>query len=368
MAYNNYVLRGFKRREFHMFRKVLIAGFVAFFAMGSAFAQPIDEMRSEENRSPQRPSQSQIQQSMTDTFGSGPPIDVIEMKIVKDDYIDPNMENMSKLMWALGVPDMSDNTAIDNYLKINECELYMRFFNNDFEWEKIRNATRSYIHQNVGSFPTKFEIMIPIYLDRYNAEKGYFDLTEESKMINLRRLDINMNTRTNICRDKGAIRGYSRNMILNLNRPFSLTRIPVSRPLAELYLEEARVTFENIPLKLRMAYYERLAYLRVKVRLTSFKEFVLGRHGEQQAVVFGQLDGIEIYADVERQKLMYKEDKQQVSARQRRFEARQGQIRAETFGAETEDEQVAAEPEENQGPRRLPRTPYSRSTFDRNDD
>lgn len=299
---------------------------------------------------------SNKQQPLTDTFGAEPPIDVVEMKITTDDYIEPSFTNLSKLMWALSVMDLSDNVAIDNYLKINECELYLRFFHNDIEWDKIRNATREYINRNVQSFPVKFEIIVPIYLDRYNSERQYFALTEDSKMTNLRRLDVSMNARTRVCDDAVELKGYSRNLILNFNRPFTLTRIPVKRQLAELYIEEARTHFENLPPKARMIEYERVAYLRAKVRISSFKEFHEGVRGDIKAAVFAQLDGIEIYADLERQKLLYREDRKQRSARQRRLEMRQEEVAAENFGVVEEEAPKEAAPVEEK--KRLPKTPY----------
>jgi hypothetical protein len=106
-----------------------------------------------------------------------------------------------------------------------------------------------------------------------------------------------------------------------------------------------------------MEYYERIAFLRAKVRITSFKEYVPGRHGELQAVVFAQLDGIEIYADLERQKLLYKEDKKEKSVRQRRRE-RIDDAQPETFGLEGDE---AANTMEDTQPARLQKTPYARS-------
>lgn len=296
-----------------------------------------------------------------DDFSSGAPIDIVEMKYSEsDEYIDPNRQNMSKLMWQMGILDLSDNVAIDNYLLINECELYLRFYNNDIEWEKIREATREHLNQNMMKFSTKFEILVPISLNRYNPEKQYFELEEESKMINVRRLDINMNNRKQSCNEKGReIRGYPRNIILTLNRPFSFTRVPVSKALAELYIEEARIQYENVPLKLQNEYYERMAFMRAKVNITSFKEAIQGRHGEMQAVVIGQLDGVEIYADVEKQKLMYRENRKNKSIRQRRKE----QATAESFGAtapenqpKAEEAKAPAEPE----PLKKNMTPFSR--------
>lgn len=296
-----------------------------------------------------------------DDFSSGAPIDIVEMKYSEsDEYIDPNRQNMSKLMWQMGILDLSDNVAIDNYLLINECELYLRFYNNDIEWEKIREATREHLNNNMMKFSTKFEILVPISLNRYNPEKQYFELEEESKMINVRRLDINMNNRRQACNEKGKeIRGYPRNIILTLNRPFSFTRVPVSKALAELYIEEARIQYENVPLKLQNEYYERMAFLRAKVNITSFKEAIQGRHGEMQAVVIGQLDGVEIYADVEKQKLMYRENRKNKSIRQRRKE----QAQAESFGAAAPENQPKAEaakaPDEPE-PLKKNMTPFSR--------
>lgn len=301
-----------------------------------------------------------------DDFGAGAPIDIITVREEQDDYIDPDMKNMSKLMWQLGVLDLSDNIAIDNYLMINECELFLRFYNNDIEWEKIRDATREYINNNMTTFPTKFEILVPIKLDRYNPDKQYFELEESSKMINVRRLDVRMNQKRSVCNEKGReIRGYPRNIILTLSRPFSFTRVPVGKALAELYIEEARLAYENLPLKLQPQFYERIAFMRAKVNITSFKEAISGHQGDMQAVVIGQLEGVEIYADVQQQKLMYREDKKPKSIRQRRREQREGKSDVENFGAEGDRQTQAPQPKENVDEKPLPKgvTPFSRKNF-----
>ena len=305
--------------------------------------------------------------SEIDDFGSGAPIDVIMVREEEDDYIDPDMKNMSKLMWQLGVLDLSDNIAIDNYLLINECELFLRFYNNDIEWEKIREATREHLNNSMTTFPTKFEILVPIKLDRYNPEKQYFELEESSKMINVRRLDVRMNHKREVCNEKGReIRGYPRNMILTLSRPFSFTRVPVGKALAELYIEEARLAYENMPLKLQPQLYERIAFMRAKVNITSFKEAISGRQGEMQAVVIAQLEGVEIYADVQQQKLMYREDKKPKSIRQRRKEQREGQPDVENYGAQSDKTTTTTQPkQESVNDKPLPKgiTPFSKKNF-----
>lgn len=274
--------------------------------------------------------QTTFANNINDDYGNGPPIDVVNLKVTKDDYIDPNMKNLSKLMWHLGVLDLSDSVAVDNYLLINECEMFLRFYNNDIEWEKIRNATRIHLRDKMAKFPNKFEILVPMFMDRYNIEKQYFDLHNNSKMVNVRRLDIHMGNRKELCNERGSeIRGYPRNIILTLNRPFSFTRIPVNRQLAQMYIEESKIAYSNLPLKMQNFNYQRPIFMRAKVSITSMKEVLQGRQGGAQAVLIGQLDGVEIFADVEMQKLLYRENKENKSIRQRRREEREERKAAE---------------------------------------
>lgn len=266
---------------------------------------------------------------MVDNYGSGPLIDVVTLKNVTDEFIDPNMQNLSKLMWRLGVLDLSDNTAVDNYMMINECELYERYYKNDIEWEKVRAAARQSLNDSIVTFPTKFEIVVPIALGRYNTERQYFEIQSVSKMTNVRRLDINMGNNTQVCREGAgnSIRGYPRNIILMLNRPFSFTRLPVGRQLAQMYIEDAnnnQISLQTI--KQANVFYDRPAFMRAKVTIVSLKEMVQGvQSGGPVAILIGQLEGVEIYADVSMQKLLYREDKKTKSLRQRRREQRESQ-------------------------------------------
>lgn len=302
--------------------KLLIAGFYcfAFLAAPPPVSAEQRQRSIEQTYNSQNPSSSANHEMIIDV----PEIDVVNVKVAKDKYTDPNFENLSKLMWALSVHQLSDNNAIDNYLRINECELYKRFYNNDLEWEKIRNATRSYINKNIAEFPTHFEIIIPIYLGRYNAEEQYFLLSDASKLNGTRRLFIRTNKREKICEIFYDIKGYPLHLILNFMRPITLSNVPVDRQLAELYMEESRVAFEKLPPRAQLKAYERIAYMRAKVKITGFKEFENENGGRAgvRASVLAQLEGIEIYADKAMQKPIFKKDIKRKSMRQQRIEAR----------------------------------------------
>ena len=72
-----------------------------------------------------------------------------------------------------------------------------------------------------------------------------------------------------------------------------------------MYLDEARRKFEYLPAKLQMSEYERRAYMRLKIRITKYKETTRGIAGDLRAVVFGKIEGVEVYADTKKMKPMY---------------------------------------------------------------
>ena len=238
---------------------------------------------------------------------------------VNDGYIAPTFQKLSRLYWSLAMFDLGDNNAIDNYLLINECELFSKYYNNDFEMEDLRIATRQSIVKNMASFENKFEIMIPIGLDRYDTGKESFKIATDSHIVTAKRIEIRVNNEINTCGDKFTkdIPGYPKNFILSLSRPFTLTDFPVIPEVAQLYIEESQKKFERNPGKYRdISQYGRIAYLRLKVTMNQFRQYVYYANNPPLTEIFGTIDGYEIYADREKQLLLYK---QVVSSEQKKI-------------------------------------------------
>lgn len=234
---------------------------------------------------------------------------------VEDKYKPVTRQSLSKLYWAAGKLDLTDLQAISNYLYINECDLYTQYYHDDFEWKKLLNATREYLSKNMSRFSTHFELIVPITLDRYNIEEQTFALTEDSQIVNAKRLDVKTvkqqtksQKKETDCDTISNIDGYNDSLILVLNQPFTLAEIEVPVELADLYLQEAQKNYENLPAHLKLERYERLAYLRMKFRVTAYKEETRDVTGEMRAVVLGMMDGYEIYADYEKYKPIASQD------------------------------------------------------------
>ena len=223
-----------------------------------------------------------------------------------DGYMPATLPNISKLYWAVGKLRIDDNTAIDHYMRINECDIYTKYFHDDFEWSDIRKAAREDILQKHASFPTHFEVTVPLEVGRYNDETKRFELAPESKHAGTRNIEVVANKNNeDVCGTEAEIEGYPRNIILVLNRPVFLVDIPVEPDVARLYLERSRKNYEGLPPDQQLAAYKRTAFLRLKVKATQYRDTVRGRSGAALAAILANYDGYEIYADSSREMLLY---------------------------------------------------------------
>lgn len=228
---------------------------------------------------------------------------------VPDDYISLSFENLSKMYWVVGMLSLENNEAIDNYMRINECDLYQKYIHNDFEWRDIRAAAADHIRTNIMGRQQKFEIIMPIYLGRYDLGTEKFEILPDSRFINMTRLETEYNKENlRVCETIQAIPGYPKNIMLQISTPLNLVEVPVKREVAELYMEEALRKFSDLAPEARLRRYERAAYVRFKVTLLQYKEAVNTGSGALKAGIFGRIDGFEIYADQAGKLLMYAED------------------------------------------------------------
>lgn len=230
-------------------------------------------------------------------------------KFDERNFADPSYANLAKLYWNLGILDINDGQIIDNYLAITDCELYQTYKPNDLEWSTIRDLARASIRKNYKSWPTSFRVVIPLYLRDYHEDNEYFDVDMDLSAVNaVRRIETIFNASSVTCNMGGELNGYPRNLVLFLNRPFSLPEIPVERELARLYLDDVNITNKkenDLAIKgLRNAKGLRVAYLEIFFKVHSFKE-VIDTQAGLQAVVFTQIDHIRVYADMDREKLLF---------------------------------------------------------------
>lgn len=233
-----------------------------------------------------------------------------EVTVMKDDfagseYVTPNMQNLSKLYWRLGIFNPQDKTAIDNYLIINECDVYRNFFKDDFEWANVRKATQQMMAEQAATFPNQFKILVPIDLGRYDAARGGFDLVTKTAFVNSRRVQVTGGgSNFTGCGQKTDLPGYPSSVVLILNKPFTFNFIKVDEHVAQAFLLRKRYNTTPLPRELRSLGFQRPAYARMRVTFVRYQGTIDEMGGRKSAILYGTLDGIDVFEDLREEMLL----------------------------------------------------------------
>lgn len=236
-----------------------------------------------------------------------------EMTVLEDKhagkYAEPTVENISKLYWKKNVLKEDNDKAVDNFLRINECEMYENFYTDDFEWQRIREAARNMLTESKNEFSYKFKILVPIDLGRYDMLRKGFPLINKTAFKDLRRIEIGGNSNmSQLCGKEGAIEFYPRNLITILNKPFSYDFVELDEHVAQAYIIRQKYNPVRRPKELQNKHFDRLAFARVRITFSEFQGITRGSDNFPLAVMFGKLDGIDIFEDADEKRLLLNTD------------------------------------------------------------
>lgn len=224
-------------------------------------------------------------------------------------YLKPSLENFSRLYWALGIMDPKIDEQIDNYMAINECDIYKDYKFNEFEWKNIRETARKMLTKSAPTFGTRFSIMQEIKLGGYDETRGGFEVQDKFSVDNSRRFEINaVDTANKVCGLSRYINYYPKGIILELSRPFTLDFLPVHESLARSYIEESIEEFRNIKEKYQTQenlYNKRSAYMEMNVKVFSFLGYGRSQSSAYLAKTIGVLESIKVYADRKKTTLLF---------------------------------------------------------------
>lgn len=235
----------------------------------------------------------------------------IEKKEIE--YQEPSLSNLSKTYWRLMKFDSDDDSAIDNYMKINECELYNEFYHNEFEWSGIRESGRKLLNENKKDFPVHYRFVQPLALGEYSFDRQGFNIADEYKINGLKKFEVASNELyREVCGDKRAIPGYPSALVIELTRPFIFDFVEYEEQRAKSLIKNKMKSYENLlqHQKSRENYLKsREIYLVSNIKMFAYKpKDVRSQHGYYTAKFLSILESIEVYSDKELTQLMYKKD------------------------------------------------------------
>ncbi|HUY68880.1 MAG TPA: DUF4852 domain-containing protein [Alphaproteobacteria bacterium] len=97
-----------------------------------------------------------------------------------DDYAAPTLANLAHTLVRFGAFDLTDDNLLDQYAMITDCDIYQRFYGNDFQWQRVRKLIRQDIKLNIGSYPIDYGYDAEMQLDRYDFRQHVFHFTPKT--------------------------------------------------------------------------------------------------------------------------------------------------------------------------------------------
>lgn len=181
-------------------------------------------------------------------------------------YVPSSHENILRLIWLLKGFQFDDIDAITAYIKVSECSLYLKYFNDDFEWRKIQKATLDYLTKYSKSFSNYLEITQPIFVDRYDFDLRGFTLRNPQELTNVAALQL-LQTKYGITKCEGVTvdsEKFTGTAVLKLKNTINISYIRASDKIAKAYLDFVQ---EN---RGALTQDKKIMYVRYRVRVDRY--------------------------------------------------------------------------------------------------
>ncbi|MGB4106737.1 MAG: DUF4852 domain-containing protein [Alphaproteobacteria bacterium] len=264
-------------------------------------------------------------------------------------YEKPSRQKFSRLFWALGMLDLKDDKNIDNFLMMNECDIYKDYYYNEFEWRKVRESGRQFLAENSNKFPLRFEVAQMMLLGEYDLQTESFNVLPDYRISETSRIEVFPQDFADVvCQDDGSgriqhIEGYPIGIIAEFNRPLNLVSIPVPEILARKYIEEKLKTFKKLrsdKQNQENLYSFRDAYLFMHMKFFAYKDQYTNNENYRMAEIMAVLEGFEIYADKDKKMLLWSQDFRKRRSKSKRATGNKVNLGAEEYEIEEPDPSV----------------------------
>jgi len=190
--------------------------------------------------------------------------------------------------------DINDTRIMNEYAKLMYCPLYKEKFKNDFEWNGVRREILRRVQTKAEFFRTSYEIVAPIYLDRYNFESQEFPLTARSKLVRVGMFNMFNGQDNPLPMEKGIFCDatlpslvFPTSYSFFIDRPFTLDRLKIPMDEAEKLISK----METLGIQ------DRKLYLRLRLR-AYYSKVEIFKDGGTKKVVGGDLSGELLAADI----------------------------------------------------------------------
>lgn len=225
----------------------------------------------------------------------GPSASKPQKRVIDHTYMQMTYSNLYKLVWAHDAFTVENVEALNAFLSITECNLYKKFFHNEFEWEKIRIATKEYLKNTQTKTPRYYEYVQPIFMGRYDYALQGFPIVNADNFKGQKNFQFASyrNGETECGNMDFDYTKYPGTGVLSVASPLNLSFIRVPIKLAQKYIEwRSKQDFEEEDNK-------RQAYIRYRIRIDAYEGIKQFKAASDSYSFRGKLMRIDVFADQE---------------------------------------------------------------------
>ena len=207
---------------------------------------------------------------------------------------------LAKMVWRYQTYKTDNDNALDEFIRISNCNLYNKYFENDFLWGNIREGVRRDLDYYSYQLPNRFEIKTAIPLGRYNFDRAAYVVDDAFKMDNAGSIEIPISGEQAPCGTSAIIPGM---MKFAADNKFALYEIPVPVNEAEQLLNKIKkYRYEGV-----FKGSDRTLAARFRISINGVRLLWNKEKSETHGVVFqGQLDEIAFFSDPEMTDLVWR--------------------------------------------------------------
>lgn len=215
-----------------------------------------------------------------------------------ESYAAPDFRDLTQTMVLMDGMPIDVDKVVDEYAKMNYCDVYKEKFHNDFEWTQFRKLLIQKVQSKKEYYRVLYEISGVVYLGRYNFDTQDFPFIKNSALVNVGSLQLYRLRKTFaddarkkvLCDDKTMSSVFPDYYIFELSQPRTFDRL-------KLPMDEAKKLLDRMD---RTGNSDRRLYVRFRLKVISVNPVsVAGNSGSLPVYLRGEMTGIDLFLDRE---------------------------------------------------------------------
>lgn len=216
-------------------------------------------------------------------------------------YIVANYNSLITTYLLSQPADSRPHKNVDGYARIFACPLVMEYYNNEFEWRKVRDNLNMSINRLDREYFSYYEFSGSVELDPYDFEREIFPLNKNATLQGVRLLNLFRYSTQSQRGEKNCAQAFRKSeqfIAEHLPTSFSV-RLPSAINLKEIPMtaKDAEKFVSIVAPQERTN--TRKVHIRFRVRLDAIADSRVSGTSQEEIIFNGQLLEMDVFADKE---------------------------------------------------------------------